>query len=460
MKRLTEFCLFGLSILLLNGCLQNQSSPEDIQTLPLTPSTVSPTSTPAVALIPTESIVDPTAVSLLPQRVPINELTAVSADAIAYVQNEQLIIQKLQNGEPISMVKGDQCPITRWCVLGGLKWSPNGKFLLYYFDGSLRLTDHQGNVQIISTFEEQGVPYEGAWSPNGRSIAFIKPVGVESSHVDISHSEIWIVSVNEKGILGTSEKVGDWSAEFEYKSGPGSSPLAEHLYYREGGQVFSFILGQLLWTSENLLLYSIGQQQFEMGRFDLSQNSFLPSYEQPLHNLVLNSSGSRFYAITQINNPFLKKHILVTGTPDNLGLKIIPTSAPVYTLSMGQQSDTLFYTSRNKLGREQYDRFWFFETSLWQINSETLDDEQLFVSSAYHALAQLSETSNGDLFLVAIENERPLAAATQLGILSQEQLQAYSPQRHIVKMPSGSRELLMVFSNAGLPSLSFDQSER
>ena len=160
MKRLLFvacFILFGLA-----GCTAVSSEPAiestvatvtepTLETIIIEPTpvpaepTAVPTPPPSPTAVPTEAPQPPAP----PVREDVDNLTAVSANAIAYVQNEQIFIRTLPDGNTVP-VHTEPCPEGSYCSLDYLKWSPDGQFLLYtYYDGqsnsSLRLSDLQGN---------------------------------------------------------------------------------------------------------------------------------------------------------------------------------------------------------------------------------------------------------------------------------------------------------------------------
>jgi hypothetical protein len=174
---------------------------------------------------------------------------------------------------------------------------------------------------------------------------------------------------------------------------------------------------------------------------------------------VLNNSGDRWYAVTgnawDPDNP--DNNQLVTGTPDSTEINVIPTSAKVELVFVGQTSGSLYYTERNPLGWESDDSrglsFAYYESALWRIQPDGSGEERLLFGEDVHAYAQVEETTDGDLLFVLVENERPLAAAAQFVEGNPDTLQAYYPQRHIMQLPTSGGEPVMILSNAGQPTL-------
>ena len=419
----------------------------------------SPLPLPSPTAVPTEAIPLPAP----PVREDVDNVTAVSANAIAYVQNEQLFIRTLPDGNTVP-VHTEPCPEGSYCSLDYLKWSPDGQFLLYtYYDGqsssSLRVSDQQGNGQII---ENVAFIRPGDWSPDGRSIVFFRETETYFEADDTSPGgrlmEVWTVALAEDGQLQTPQLVGSWRQVGDGCGGGGRS-RSEVLYEDEGGTPYGYKMAVTEWTAQNILLFNLICTNIGIGRFDMASGTELPSFEQPLRNLVLNNSGDRWYAVAgntwDRDNP--DNNQLVTGTPDSTEITLIPTSAKVELVFVGQSSGSLYYTERNPLGRESIDNrglyFAYYESALWRIQPDGSGEERLLYGEDVHAYAQVEETAVNDLIFVLVENERPLAAAAQVIQSNPDTLQAYYPQRHIMQLPASGGDPIMILSNAGQPAL-------
>ncbi len=421
--------------------------------------TAVPTPLPSPTAVPTEApqLPDP------PVREDVDNVTAVAADAIAYVQNEQIFIRTLPDGN-IVPIHTETCPEGSYCSPAYLKWSPDRQLLLfYYYDGgksSLRVSDKEGNVQII---EDVAFVRPGAWSPDGRTIAYFKETDTyfeaqDSEHPGGRFMEVWTVSVAEDGTVGTPQLAGTWRQIGDGCGGGGRS-ASEVLYENEGGTPYGYLMGVTEWTPQNILLYNLICNNIGIGRFDMSTGTELPGFDQPLRNLVLNASGDRWYAATgyawERDNPAYNQ--LVTGTPDSTEITVIPTSAKVELVFVGQTSGALYYTERNPLERESNDNrglyFAYYESALWRIQPDGSGEERLLSGEDVQAYAQVKETAVGDLIFVLVENERPLAEAAQFVEGNPDTLQAYYPQRHIMQLPASDGEPIMILSNAGQPAL-------
>ncbi len=485
MKRLLCVACFILFVLV--GCTAVSSEPAvEPANESAVAATNAPTTEPTVEVVTSEPTVEPieatptptvspepTEAPQLPEppvREEVDNLTAVSAHAISYVQNEQLFIRTLPDGQTVP-VHTEPCPEDSYCSLDYLKWSPDGQFLLYfYYDGgnsSLRVSDRQGDVQII---EDVGIFRPGDWSSDGRTIAYIQETETYFEADDTSPGgrlmEVWTVSLAEEGILGAPQLAGTWRQLGDGCGGGGRS-ISEVLYEDEGGTAYGYKMGVTEWSAPNILLYNLDCTNIGIGRFDMASGTELPSFDQPLRNLVLNNSGDRWYAVTgnawDRENP--ENNQLVTGTPDSTEITVIPTSAKVELVFVGQISGALYYTERNPLGRESYDDrglyFAYYESALWRIQPDGSGEERLLFGEDDHAYAQVAETARpepaegavGDLLFVLVENERPLAEAAQFVEGNPDTLQAYYPQRHIMQLPANGGEPTTILNNAGQPAL-------
>ena len=478
MKRLLFVACFILFVLV--GCTAvsnepaiapaNESAVEATVAPTIEPTVEQATIEPTLALveaIPTPTVPpEPTEAVPLPEppvREDVDNLTAVSADAIAYIQNEQLFIQTLPDGDTVP-VHTEPCPEGSYCSLSYLKWSPDGQYLLYtYYNGassSLRVSDLQGNRQTI---EAVANIRPGAWSPDGRTIAYMVQTDTPAETTEESFLagwvfEVWTVPVVEDGRLGTPQLVGSWQNSGDGCGGGGRS-ASEVLYENEGGTPYGYKMSVTEWTAQNILLFNLDCTNIGLGRFDMTAGTQLPGFDQPLRNLVLNNSGDRWYAVTgnawDRDNP--DNNQLVTGTPDSTEITVIPTSAKVELLFVGQTSGSLYYTERNPLGRESYDErglyFAYYESALWRIQPDGTGEERLLFGEDVQAYAQVEETIDGDLIFVLVENERPLAEAAQFVEGNPDTLQAYYPQRHIMQLSANGGEPTMILSNAGQPAL-------
>ena len=468
MKRpLLVVCLI-LLCLALAGCLPGSADQVSVTrpavtetiaatTVPILPTTEEPTPEPSPLPLPSPTAVPTEAPELPapPVRENVDNLTAVSANAIAYVQNDQLFIRTLPGGEMVP-VQTETCAEGRYCTITYQKWSPDGQFLLYYYydgqDDSLRLSDRQGNIQTI---DDVAFFQPGAWSPDGRTLVYMNFTGTSIEPTETQPGgrvfAIWTVSIEEDGIMGTPQMVGTWQ-ELSGGCGGGGRSASEVLYEKEGGTAYGYQMGVTEWTRQNILLYTNNCTNIGIGRFDMTTGTELPGFDQPMRNLMLNASGDRWYAVTGYDwSSEPGNNELVTGTPDSTEITLIPTSARIELVFTGKVSGALYYTERTALGRDETGAY--FESALWRIQPDGSGEERLWFGEDDHAYAQVSETAVGDLLFVLVENERPLAAAAQFTEGNPETLQAYTPQRHIMQLPASGDDPVMILSNAGQPAL-------
>lgn len=125
----------------------------------------------------------------------------------AYIQDSTLFL----NGTAV-----DSCTVPD-CQLAYLRWSPDGRFLLYYKQqagiGEYRLASKTGAVQTVTVNVNQ--PRPAAWSPDGQTILFWRQM---NPFLDVAESDsgemvfgIWLVDVAPDGSLAAPEANGELS---------------------------------------------------------------------------------------------------------------------------------------------------------------------------------------------------------------------------------------------------------
>ena len=407
--------------------------------------------------VPTQEVIIPAP----PEREAIDQVTAVAADAIAYVQNDQVFIRTLPDGEPLPLT--EPCATDLRCTAIHLKWSPDGQYLLFYYDDgieiSLRLSDRAGQTQSIA---DPLFLQPAAWAPDSNTFAYFRKTDtlVEADEVNMAGwlNEVVTVTVAEDGTLEPATVVGTWTQR-EGGCGGGGRSLSEVLYENEGGTSYGYLMGVTEWSAQNILLFTTNCTQIGIGRFDMTTGEELPGYERPLRNLTLNNEGDRWYAVTgeAWDTADAEDNLLVTGTPDSVEVTTIPTSAKVELVFVGETSGTLYYTERTPLARESNDQLGVFlaeyEAAIWQLAPDGSDEQQLLAEEGAHAYAQLTETAVGDLLYVMVENERPFFEAAQIAEIDQTALIAYLPQRHIMQLSADGGTPTAVLTSAGQPAL-------
>ncbi|GAB4280848.1 MAG: hypothetical protein Kow0080_34110 [Candidatus Promineifilaceae bacterium] len=103
------------------------------------------------------------------------------------------------------------------CHLAYLRWSPDGRFLLYYKQqagiGEYRLVNQTGAVQTVTINVNQ--PRPAAWSPDGQTILFLRQVnpflGVAETESGEMVFGVWLVDVAPDGLLTTPVANGELS---------------------------------------------------------------------------------------------------------------------------------------------------------------------------------------------------------------------------------------------------------
>ncbi|MCI0396000.1 MAG: hypothetical protein L0332_28250 [Chloroflexi bacterium] len=446
--RILFFVLFVVPFILLVGCTPGATTE---------PAAVSATATaetqPATPAEPASTVAIEPTITATPAPV-----TAAVGEAIAYMQGPTLYIRIMDSGETIPV---ETCPDGSYCILQYLKWSPAGRHLLYYYydgqDSHLRLADRQGRPQTVS--DEIAYVQPGAWSPDGRAIAFFRATDTytEGSNTQppAQVHEVWTVAVGEDGAVGAPQLAGVANMLAPGCGGAGRSE-SEVLYENEGGTSYGYLMGVMEWTAPGILLYTTNCANIGIGRFDLNSGTELEPFAVPLRNLVLNTARDRWFAVSGPSwSEEVPDHQIVTGTPDSLEIETLATSQPVELLFYGPVSGRLYYTARQLLEQaevtDQGLYFAFFESALWTINPDGTG-EALLWQSADQAFARLTERPDGAILFTRVENDRPLYEAAQDPAITD--LSAYSPQRHIVQIPPAGGEPVVVIENAGQPALS------
>ena len=101
--------------------------------------------------------------------------------------------------------------------------------------------------------------------------------------------------------------------------------------------------------------------------------------------------------------------------------------------------------------------FHFFKSGLWQINQDG-SEETLLWQGEDQGYAQVSETADGDVLFVLVENDRPLYQAFQDGTATMDEMGEFAPQRHIMRLTIDG-EPQTVISNAGQPEIAPETQE-
>jgi hypothetical protein len=382
---------------------------------------------------------------------------------LAYIQDKALIIQH-PDGEQVSV---DICPQGAYCITQFLKWAPDGQHLLYYhYDGendSLRLADPLGQVQVVA--DDVAFVMPGDWSPDGQAVVFLRPTdehieGSETSPPFHVH-EVWMAALDASGVVQEPQLVGSTN-RLEDGCGGGGRSASEILYENEGGTAYGYYMGVMEWTASGTLLYTNNCTNIGINRFDMNSDEDLSPFEVELRNLIMDESSSQWFAITGPTwATEAESHQIATGKPEETTVTIIPTSNPVELLFYGSQSGKLYYTTREFVESAEIPDigayFHFFKSGLWQINQDG-SEETLLWQGEDQGYAQISETTDGDILFVLVENDRPLYKALQNGSATMDEMGEFAPQRHIIRLTAGGESQTAV-SNAGQPEIAPDSEE-
>lgn len=402
-----------------------------------------------------------------PRPTPTTALITPSTDGyFAYVQDQNLYIQDLaKKSEPVWV---DDCPANDYCRILFLKWSPDGRTLLYYHttNNEIRLVNWQGHRQTVAQNADFVRP--AAWSPDGQRLAYFHPTTetVEKTWVDIASSqtltvplpvmEVYTVSVNDDGSWGEPQLNGTLTVDPPGCGGGGRSP-SEELYEAEGGTAYGYLMGVLEWTAQDILLYTTNCTNLGIGRYDLTTSTQLEPFAELISSLVLTPDKSRWVAVSGYAwSTTTEGRQLVTGDPTNTAVTIIPITHPVEMVFVGQHTGSLYYTSRQQTAEHALTdgsglSFRFYDTTLWRLNADG-SGETAVTQAADHAFAHVQELADGSLLFVRIENDNPLYEAIQGG-LPTGQWSDYYPQRHIVWLMPGSSDRIPFVDNAGSPAV-------
>ncbi len=417
---------------------------------------ISPRITFALCLIALLAACRPATAPSIPAAVP--SAPARTASMIAYVQDDGLYMQTLSLAS--APVHVDDCPVGV-CIWHYLKWSPGGESLLYYRwerreDGEkseIRLADAQGRVSVLAR-EAAGVR-PAAWSPDGRTIAFLRlgdaVIEYEGESPGILY-ELWTVEPDGSG----ETLVGKFAMPDGGCGGGGRSASAE-LYEREEGTAYGYWMSRLEWTAQQILLYSLDCTAVGVGRYDMEAAAPLAPYTEPLRGLVLNAARDRWVAVAVDQSQFPGGHRLVTGDPAATTVETIPTTEPVELVFQGENSGQIYFTTRELTEMASPDDgsgigYSFYTSALWSISPNGSGEQRLYEGDD-HALAGLVEASDGSLIFVRIENDRALLAAVEDETVAPESLGDYQPRREIVRLTPGWEAVEPLIPDAGLPAL-------
>jgi hypothetical protein len=431
-----------------------------------------PTSEPTETSIPPPSIAPtPTGIVINEESIIIERLTSVvplelnldpTAGLIAYQQDKQLWLNKADlsdNPNSIGMVKcAEQNKVI--CVLPRVHWSPDGSTFFYQTteDGvhQLVISDLQGQQQGYRI--SQRPSRDPVWSPDGNKIViFVKTNRPWGDHNNRDFSaldfgfidEVWQIQKDTSGTWLAPQKLADLETP-GIGCGGGGTSISDNLYDTQGG----FALGlqaaqQIVWTSDGVIIYPLTCDYWQgYGRLNALTGQPMESYSGELRGLTLDSSGSRWYAVTGHNrDDDPANNRLVTGTVASTEYEVIDTAVPVEMVFVGSQSGRLYYTAREQMDQKDLsDQFQdippvspyfnFYHTQLWTILPDG-SNERLLWESDDHSYSRVSETMIGDILFVLVENDSDLYEAMASSVPEEEWLERL-PRTHIMHLTPSS----------------------
>lgn len=453
------------------------NTPEPTEAATETPSStltpVTPASNPTDTPLPTPSFTPtPTGVFIhdepiifekLPDVDPLTLDLDATSGLIAYQQDRQLWLNNGDlTGVPAKVTACGELDNYMFC-LPQIHWSPDEAHFYYQtavnYQHQLIISDLQGQQQGFST---STTPYrDPVWSPDGRQlILFIDTNRPWGDHLNGDMranefgfvKEVWQLQIDEDGIWSAPQKLTEIEAP-GIGCGGGGRSYSDYLYESQYGFTLGLNAAQkMFWTADDVIIYHLacdGTMSQGFGRYDVNANQQLEPYPGHLHGLTLDSSGSRWYAITgsESDDISLPENQLVTGTAADISYEWIETAVSVEMVFVGAHSGRLYYTARELLEHkdltEQVDDygepyFNFYHTQLWTIQPDG-SDERLLWESADHSYSRIAEASDGDVLFVLIENDVVLYEAMLAGI-SKEEREPYLPHTHVMRLSTNSAE--------------------
>lgn len=362
---------------------------------------------------------------------------------VAFVRNGVLYIQT-PNAEavPVEDCAGNACRIFH------LTWSPDGAYLLYYWQPTaentkpeIRLADQQGNVQTVT--QNAAFFRPAAWSPDGRQLAYL--VNTERSEESATLGgarimELWTAEVND-GALQTVQQRGE--IRFGEGCGGGGRSASAEVYEVEGGFAYGYLAGIVAWTAEDIILFSHNCGSRGVGRFDLATGAELEPYPGGLRSLSFNATREQWVAIDEQNQ-------LVLGSAAALDYTPVAAQKPAELVFFGQQSGNLYYTTLTITDtKEMVDAlanldpqilvspyFDFTQPELRKLDLASTTETVLTAEHGY-AYARVTEGAGG-LFFAQVEDNTELLTALQEGKPTVDNYQELLPTVDVLWLPTGA----------------------
>lgn len=362
---------------------------------------------------------------------------------VAFVRAGVLYIQT-PNAEavPVEDCAGNACRIFH------LTWSPDGAYLLYYWQPTaentkpeIRLADQQGNVQTVT--QNAAFFRPAAWSPDGRQLAYL--VNTERSEESATLGgarimELWTAEVND-GALQTVQQRGE--IRFGEGCGGGGRSASAEVYEVEGGFAYGYLAGIVAWTAEDIILFSHNCGSRGVGRFDLATGAELEPYSGGLRSLSFNATREQWVAIDEQNQ-------LVLGSAAALDYTPVAAQKPAELVFFGQQSGNLYYTTLTITDtKEMVDAlanldpqilvspyFDFTQPELRKLDLASTTETVLGGEHGY-AYARVTEGAGG-LFFAQVEDNTELLTALQEGKPTVDNYQELLPTVDVLWLPTGA----------------------
>ena len=396
-------------------------------------------------------------VERLPSVAPLELNIDPTAGLITYQRNRQLWLAKADlSGDPLKLA---ECPDqdTVICYQPGVHWSPDGSHFFYEItvDGEHRIlvSDLQGQQQGYRISRPPS--RDPVWSPDGNSIIFfvVDPNRPWGDHSDRDLSPLDFGFIDEVWQL-QKDASGRWLAPLKLTDletpgigcGGGGGSISDALYDIQGGFALGYHAARkMVWTNDDVIIYPLTCDYWQgYGRIDTQTWQPLEPYSGLLRGLTLDSSGSRWYAVTGLNrDDDPNNNRLVTGTAGGTAYEVIETAVPVEMVFVGSYSGRLYYTAREQFDHKDLSEqikwnksvppyFNFYHTQLWTILPDGTD-ERLLWESDDHSYSRVTETMHGDFLFVLVENDVDLYEAIASGAPEEEWIE-HLPHTHIMRL--------------------------
>jgi hypothetical protein len=402
-------------------------------------------------------------VERLPLVAPLELNIDPTAGLITYQRNRHLWLARADlSGIPLRLAKcADQDKVI--CYLPSVHWSPDGSHFFYEttVDGEHRIlvSDLQGQQQGYRISRPPS--RDPVWSPDGtRIILFVvdpnRPWGDHSdrdiSPLDIGFTEeVWQLQIESSGTWLAPQKLADLETA-GIGCGGGGRSTSDALYDIQGGFALGYQAArQMVWTKDDVIIYPLTCDYWQgYGRLDTQTWQSLVPYSGQLRGLTLDSTGSRWYAVTGLNSvDDPNSNRLVTGTAGGTTYEAIGTAVPVEMVFVGLQSGRLYYTSREHLEHKDLSEqikwnrsiepyFNFYHTQLWTILPDGTGERMLWESDD-HSYSRVRETMDGDVLFVLIENDVKLYKVVAGGAPEEEWIE-HLPHTHIMRLSLSRNE--------------------